>query len=179
MGSPSRNCLTSEPHWTNLSSPTTRIRIPQHTGWSGLVVLKGPRRRDVQIMGRSYLFECGKCGYRAAVTGGRAEGRALKVQSIRCRDCRAVYDCVLALRSTINKPLQNPFTELPEELRPTVMQAINRLPAPGPTSWEWTQFELSCPEDSTHQIEPWKRPWRCPRCGAYMDRSALPHRLWE
>jgi hypothetical protein len=49
-------------------------------------------------MGRTYLFECAKCGYRAAVAGGAAQGPHLAVQTIHCLDCRELHDAVTELK---------------------------------------------------------------------------------
>ena len=49
-------------------------------------------------MGRSYWFECPKCGYRAKVSGRADRGLSFFVQTILCRDCRELYDAVIRLR---------------------------------------------------------------------------------
>jgi hypothetical protein len=49
-------------------------------------------------MGRSYWFECPKCGYRAKVSGRADRGLTLFVQTILCSDCRQLYDAVTRLR---------------------------------------------------------------------------------
>ena len=49
-------------------------------------------------MGRSYWFECPKCGYRAKVSGRADRGLSFFVQTILCRDCRELYDAVTRLR---------------------------------------------------------------------------------
>src|SRR5207248_3422048 len=49
-------------------------------------------------MGRSYWFECSKCGYRAKVSGGADRGLHFFVQTIACRDCKQLYDAVTRLR---------------------------------------------------------------------------------
>jgi hypothetical protein len=49
-------------------------------------------------MGRSYLFECPKCGYQASVSGGADSGFELSVQTAACRDCRRLFDSVVRWR---------------------------------------------------------------------------------
>ena len=49
-------------------------------------------------MGRSYWFECAKCGYRAKVSGRADRGITFFVHTILCRDCRELYDAVTRLR---------------------------------------------------------------------------------
>jgi hypothetical protein len=49
-------------------------------------------------MGRSYWFECSKCGYRAKVSGKPDRGVDFFVQTISCQDCRELYDPVIRLR---------------------------------------------------------------------------------
>ena len=50
-------------------------------------------------MGRTYLFECSKCGYHARVAGGAAEGEHFAVQTIACADCRALHDAVTRFKA--------------------------------------------------------------------------------
>ena len=49
-------------------------------------------------MGRSYHFECAKCGYRTIVSGRADRGLNLAVQTIVCRDCRKLFDAVTKLK---------------------------------------------------------------------------------
>jgi len=49
-------------------------------------------------MGRTYLFECAKCGYRAKVAGGADRGFHLAVQTIQCLECRELHDAVTELK---------------------------------------------------------------------------------
>ena len=49
-------------------------------------------------MGRSYWFECPKCGYRARVSGRADQGLSFVVQTILCCDCRELYDAVTRLK---------------------------------------------------------------------------------
>jgi hypothetical protein len=49
-------------------------------------------------MGRSYWFECSKCGYRAKVSGGADRGFHFYVQTIACGDCKQLYDAVTRLK---------------------------------------------------------------------------------
>jgi len=45
-------------------------------------------------MGRTYLFECPKCGYRAKVSGGSDCGTRFGVQTVMCLDCKELHDAV-------------------------------------------------------------------------------------
>src|SRR5215831_14184587 len=45
-------------------------------------------------VGRSYWFECSKCGYRTKVAGRADRGLSFFVQTIVCRDCKELYDAV-------------------------------------------------------------------------------------
>lgn len=133
-------------------------------------------------MGKTYLHECDKCGYRCKVAGGRAEGRDLLVQTICCKDCRALYDVVVALRSerrlTLRRNVRSALSKR-TETAPTVESALRRLRIPASTTREWREFPLACPVSPLHRISEWKSPGRCPRCGAYLEQSALPYRVWE
>ncbi len=50
-------------------------------------------------MGRYYVFECGKCGYNAEVSGGPDVGMACATTTIACSTCDKLYDVV-----TSNQP---------------------------------------------------------------------------
>ena len=133
-------------------------------------------------MGKTYLFECAKCGYRTAVVGGVEEGSDVRVQTAYCRDCRVLVDCVISLR--MNKPgLRQGLTGLlasNESLKPpSVAAALNRLPSRPGQRRVWLKFKLACPVDPTHRVGPWKQPGRCPRCRTYMEPNALPFRVWD
>ena len=45
-------------------------------------------------MGRTYSFECSRCGYRVRVAGGADEGEHFAVQTIACADCKELHDVV-------------------------------------------------------------------------------------
>src|SRR5262245_10808205 len=45
-------------------------------------------------MGRSFLFECPRCSYKAKVSGGADEGVRFFCQTVTCRDCKKLYDAV-------------------------------------------------------------------------------------
>ena len=130
-------------------------------------------------MGKTYLFECEKCGYRAKVTGGFSEGNELRVQTIHCRDCRELHDCIIALRKDATPALWKRLDQAQENLQPKLAAALNRLPDSSTDSTTWVTFDPLCPVDPTHRIEPWKAPGRCPRCKAYLERGALPYRVWD
>lgn len=49
-------------------------------------------------MGRTYLFECAKCGYRTQVAGGAERGYHVAVQTIQCLECRELRDAVTELK---------------------------------------------------------------------------------
>jgi len=130
-------------------------------------------------MGKTYLFVCEKCDYRVAVAGGFSEGCDLKVQTVRCRDCRALYDCVIELRHSSPRPLWKRVNAMPEDIRPNLASALNRLPVGSSDALACSTFAPRCPVDETHRIELWTTPGRCPKCRAFMERGALPFRLWD
>jgi hypothetical protein len=43
----------------------------------------------------------------------------------------------------------------------------------------WIHFRIRCPISPIHQVRPWNEPDKCPRCGVYLERNALPFRIWE
>jgi hypothetical protein len=140
-------------------------------------------------MGRSYWFECPKCGYRAKVSGRADRGLSFVVQTLLCRDCKELYDAVTRLR-------------VPDELGgwgnsgglhraklfkgcvrisapPSFQAVLNRLPAMASGRFKWLPFHLQCPVSVAHRVRSWNDPDRCPKCGVYLEKSALPYRLWD
>ena len=130
-------------------------------------------------MGKSFLFECTKCGYRAVAAGGRTEGNDLKVQTIVCKDCRSIYDCVVSLRVDATPQFWKSFAGLPQEVAPSVQSALARLRLSSIEASEWRECEPACPVDATHRFDLWTAPDRCPRCKAYLEGGGIPYRVWD
>jgi hypothetical protein len=142
-------------------------------------------------MGRSYWYECGKCGYRAKVAGRPDRGLDFHVQTILCRDCKELYDAVTRLRVPAEPQLSHLRARLlkPGRLRlaafrtpkrpPKFESALNRLPHYHANGFRWVFFPPQCPVSSAHRVRAWTEPDKCPRCGLYLDKSALPFRIWE
>jgi hypothetical protein len=140
-------------------------------------------------MGRSFWFECGKCGYRANVSGGPDRGLNVCVQTIFCRECRALYDAVTRLRVPVESGLQLAWTGLrraksPAALRkwdipPSLPTVLNLLPYQGVKHFRWLQFKLRCPVSALHPVQAWNEPEKCPRCRVYLEKNAVPFRIWE
>jgi len=142
-------------------------------------------------MGRSYLFECSRCGYRAKVSGKTDRGLDFFVQTILCRDCKQLHDAVTRLRIPAEPPLalQKPNLGLRSRKLlnsqriptrpPNFDTALNRLPYRGVTRFRWLQFKPQCPVSHIHRIEEWTDPGKCPRCGLYLEKSALAYRIWD
>jgi hypothetical protein len=130
-------------------------------------------------MGKTYQFECEKCGYRAAVAGGLTEGLDLKVITLVCGDCRALCDCVVAVRTTAIQRLGTDFNRVPQEVAPSLQAALTRLPQWSRAPSSWQRFEPVCPTNKTHRVKPWTSPGRCPRCKTYLEPGALPYRVWD
>jgi hypothetical protein len=141
-------------------------------------------------MGRSYWFECSKCGYRAKVSGRADRGLNLFVQTIRCQDCRELYDAVTRIRvpeepgssigSAAAKPRRTRLLEAPRTpVPPSFQSALNRLLYMGARQYKWLQFKAQCPVSALHRIETWNEPNRCPRCNLPLERAALPYRIWD
>ena len=138
-------------------------------------------------MGRTYQFECPKCEYRTRVSGGRDAGLLVKVQTIHCADCKALYDAVIAVKQPVTpEPEEAPDDEPaaapvpPKTPRaPSFAVALDRLPPPNLKNTEWAKFPTACPVSPLHKIKVWKQPGKCPRCGVYLEPGALPFRLWD
>jgi hypothetical protein len=144
---------------------------------------KGSASREA-IMGRSYLFECPKCGYKATVSGGEDEGLDCRVQTAHCRDCRKIFDAIIRLR--VQRPasvrLKNP-SELRlgknSERPPAFEQVVHKLPLPTSKNYQWAEFDLQCPVSSSHKVQAWRDPGKCPICGVFLEQGGLPFRTWE
>lgn len=122
-------------------------------------------------MGRTYLFECAKCGYRAQVAGGASAGGHFAVQTIVCADCRALYDAVIRYKASTRQ------RDNPPNAGPPFAAMLNRLPPHGVRSW--LKLKPACPVSALHRIRPWKQPDKCPKCGNFMEPQSLPFRLWD
>ncbi len=139
-------------------------------------------------MGRSYWFECPRCGYRAKVSGRADRGLSFFVQTILCRDCRELYDAVTRLRVPEELPRRGGWAgdvraRVREAQRisapPPFQAALNRLPQTGAARFKWLHFKPQCPVSATHRVRSWNDPDRCPKCGLFLEKSALPYRLWD
>jgi len=142
-------------------------------------------------MGRSYHFDCSRCGYRVAVSGGSDTGVRFWVQTIGCRDCKALHDAVIRLK-VVDGPLLSRWRNVWSFMRqkaspssrhpsraPSFQEAIARLAILSAQSSRWVEFRAQCPISSSHPIEVWNEPGKCPKCGHFMEKGALPFRLWD
>ncbi len=137
-------------------------------------------------MGRSYMFECPRCHYRAVVAGGADAGFHCWVQTIICYDCKALHDVPTRVRVAV-EPQQPGSSD--NQLRPrllTVHEKIpdasslqNRLFVSLAKKFRWVHFNLRCPKSGTHRIEPWRDPGKCPRCSTQLERTVIPYRIWD
>lgn len=147
-------------------------------------------------MGRSYWFECSKCGYGAKVCGRADRGLNCFVQTIACRDCKELYDAVYRLKMPNERPLihAGPDRNSPGSLRaglslrerkprnrhaPSFQTVLNRLPYTGVSRFKWLEFKLLCPVSEIHRVEIWCHPGKCPRCGIFMEKNVIPFRVWD
>ena len=138
-------------------------------------------------MGRSYWFECAKCGYRAKVSGRPDRGLNFFVQTIVCQDCKELYDAVIRIRVPADSrnggvgQLNAKLRTLRNSLKhpPTFLGALNRLTLLGAQEFKWLKFPPQCPVASFHRVKPWTDPDKCPRCGIYLEKNTLPYRIWE
>jgi hypothetical protein len=142
------------------------------------------------VVGRNYLFECPRCGYRARVAGGVSDGAWFVVSTLRCHQCKELHDAVVEMKFPL-PPLREPrlIPGLRSSLQlkrltglkhpPTFQAAINRLPPTGAKSYRWLKFPLACPISPRHRVEPWKTPGKCPKCDWFLESSSLPFRSWD
>jgi hypothetical protein len=137
-------------------------------------------------MGRTYLFECPKCGYRAKVAGGADRGVHFAVQTLLCHDCKELHDAVIALKVAAPglEAASGRFARFKTALNtsptaPTFMAALSRLLPAGTKRWHWVHFKLACPISARHRIREWQAPNNCPKCGCFLERNAIPFRIWD
>jgi len=139
-------------------------------------------------MGRTYLFECSRCEFRAKVSGRADKGFSLQVQTILCRDCKNLYDAVVRMKlpeipaRKINSGLRTSTllrTQSTPENTPIFQAALNRLMFPGAKRQRWVDFKLRCPAIPSHRVREWNDPDVCPKCGTPMEKHALPYRIWD
>ena len=159
-----------------------------YSGAPCLVRLFLDRITYLKRMGRSYWFECVKCGYRAVVAGRADRGLSLVIQTILCRDCKQLYDAVTRLRvseeSSALWPARLQKTRSPKSrphktAPPAFQAALNRLPPTAAGRSRWLPFKIQCPVSAFHRVREWNAPDRCPRCGVLLEKGALPYRLWD
>lgn len=141
-------------------------------------------------MGRSYSYECPKCAYSVKVSGGVDTGLNVAVRTIQCFECRALHDVVTRLRVPDERPLLNWRASLAMRRQmfsprrdltraPSFSAALNLLPYRGVPRFRWVHYRLQCPVAAHHRIEPWQEPGKCPKCGTYLEKNAVPYRIWE
>lgn len=139
-------------------------------------------------MGRAYLFECSRCGYRAKVAGGASRGVQFAVQTIHCTECKELHDAVTALKiampsvASLNrwrlKAGRLDATKTPKR-PPTFQEALNRLFPAGARRFRWVRFPLGCPVSERHRVREWYQPGKCPKCGGFLEPGAIPYRIWD
>jgi hypothetical protein len=143
-------------------------------------------------MGRTYWYECGRCGYRARVSGKADRGVTFSVQTILCLDCKRLYDAVTRLRVADESALSSwrnasglrrlglaPPDRRNNGAPPTFDKVLNLFPPQSTRRFRWLQFKPQCPVSAFHKVEAWNEPNQCPVCGVQLERSALPYRVWD
>jgi len=155
-----------------------------------------PGGNNIAGMGRTYLYECLRCGYRAKAAGKEDRGQEFFVQSIICSDCKELYDAVVKVkmprgpalpiqlgqasrRGRAVGPARSGTRAMAARAAPRFEAMINRLPAGGARRFRWVRFEPACPVSAFHRVAPWNEPGRCTRCGVYLERSPLPFKIWD
>jgi hypothetical protein len=140
-------------------------------------------------MGRSYWFECSKCGYRAQVSGGPDRGHNFYLQTVACGNCKRLFDAVTKVRVPDTRALEArqagsswrqrlKFSQDPVN-PPSFQSVLNRLPLKGVKHFKWLHYRLQCPVSALHKVEAWNAPNKCPCCGTYLERTVLPYRIWD
>jgi hypothetical protein len=141
-------------------------------------------------MGRSYSYECERCGYRAKAVGRPDRGLDFFVQTILCRDCKEIYDAVTRVRipaepaSHLRAKMLMPGRPdaaifRPPKRPPRLESVLSRLPHNHANGFKWVSFQPQCPVSAAHRVRAWTDPDKCPRCGLYLDKSAVPFGIWD
>ena len=142
-------------------------------------------------MGRTYLFECSRCAYRARVSGRADKGFTFSVQTILCRDCKSLYDAVVHMKmpelSSTQARINASGFRAPNLLRrppawevtPTFNSVLNRLAFPGAKRFKSVEFKMRCPVSAMHRVQIWNEPGKCPKCGLPLEKHPLPYRIWD
>jgi hypothetical protein len=138
-------------------------------------------------MGRTFLFECSRCHYRATVVGGADRGFNCFVQTLVCRECASLYDVATRLKVAEPQkagPLDARWRSLAPRAKPHVppdagTNLYNRLLFSATTRSRWVTLEPRCPVSKIHHVESWNDPGPCPRCRARLERTVMPYRIWD
>ena len=125
-------------------------------------------------VGKTYLYECPMCQYRAKISGGADGGLHCEIQTVSCRECRDLMDVYTKVRRRAG---EKELVKFPGFFRPEIPPAFLRDGKPARLVWK--KFALACPVNAKHFVTPWNNPGRCPRCGVFMEPSGLPFRIWD
>lgn len=102
-------------------------------------------------MGWQREFVCPACAYAEIVAGGEDVGMLVATQTIRCAQCRKLFDAI-----------DSRFRHLADGT--TIADPVT----------------LRCPRSRSHEVVPWCFPDACPRCGATMEvKPDGLERLWD
>jgi hypothetical protein len=124
-------------------------------------------------VGRTYIFECPLCQYRAKISGGADSGIHCEIQTVVCRDCRELFDVFIRQRRRAGAA---DTVKFPGFYRPEIPPSVLRDPD---RPLVWRDFKLACPVEPKHFVEPWNDPGRCPRCGNFLEKNGFPFRRWD
>jgi hypothetical protein len=77
-----------------------------------------------------------------------------------------------------------PRLKLPGQLfaakgAPSFLAALGRLTYAGWTRFKWLEFKPQCPVSPSHPVQDWGEPGKCPRCGVFLEKNAMPYRVWD
>jgi len=139
------------------------------------------QRMYFKQVGKTYLFECPQCQFRAKISGGVDGGLHCEIQTIICRDCRQLYDVFTRQRRRQDAVdlVKFPGFHQPD-IPPVILGASSVQPSAQPRApLVWRETKLTCPIEADHVVEPWRDPGRCPRCGNFMERNGIPFRAWD
>jgi hypothetical protein len=120
------------------------------------------------------------------VAGGADRGFHCFVQTILCRDCKALFDTPTRVRVPVETPSPAALRRTnfmrrrkPETAPSDAVVWQNRLRFFAGKKTKWIALKPRCPNSAAHRIELWAEPGRCPRCATRLERTVTPYRIWD
>jgi len=106
---------------------------------------------------------------------------------VECCDRKALYDVPVRIRVTgaeillrqtqWKTRLFKSFEAESNSLRFSVV--TDKLSFTCLSQAKWINLKVCCPVSKSHGTRLWQGPGKCPRCGAGLERTLIPYRIWD